>query len=215
MVNLKNIAIIVPFILVSIYYIRLNYAPNFPALTVVEIIINHLPIYLVILVHLYYFKTDNWLKKIVQACLYVYLYCLYFYTVSYIPYHLIFTNSILPSELWVTPRFNLVPFNIFKTSVTSFNLVGNLILLLPLGIMVPILHIKFRRYINFLIAAFIVVFLIELGQLFGSFISGIFSPYEIYSRSFDVDDFIFNLFGATIGFILFKIIVQPILNKWI
>lgn len=48
-VSLKNIATIIPFILVSIYYIRLNYAMNFSTLTVVEIIINHLPIYLVII----------------------------------------------------------------------------------------------------------------------------------------------------------------------
>lgn len=95
-----------------------------------------------------------------------------------------------------------------------FNLVGNLVLLLPLGMMLPILHTKFRRYINFLTVAFIVVFFIEFGQLFGSFIIGIFNTYGAYSRSFDVDDFIFNLFGATIGFILFKIVVQPILNKW-
>lgn len=74
------------------------------------------------------------------------------------------------------------------------NLFGNIALFIPYGILVPILFTKYRKMWTYLIHAAIIIFVIEIVQ----FLS--------LRGSFDIDDFLLNLFGAMIGYLLFRVI---------
>ncbi len=84
------------------------------------------------------------------------------------------------------------------------NVAGNLVMLLPLGIFVPLLFPKMRKFLPMLLLAFWVSFLIEIVQFLMKF------------RIFDVDDLILNTLGALIGFGIFSLLARiPAIQVWI
>jgi len=108
---------------------------------------------------------------------------------------------------------NFVP---FKTIITYFkaifnesmnidiplkNLVGNFILFLPLGIYIPFFIKRINKVSIFLISMITLLLTIEVIQL-------------VTTRgSFDIDDFILNMLGVLIGFIIWKMkVVQKLLK---
>ncbi len=97
-------------------------------------------------------------------------------------------------------RFNLVPFasiiqliNETSFAVAFVNIVGNVVLFVPFGVLLPLLFKRLRRPWSLLSRMIVVSLVIELVQLFTR------------ARSVDVDDIILNLSGAAIGFGLFWI----------
>ncbi|MEC0537319.1 VanZ family protein [Bacillus inaquosorum] len=77
---------------------------------------------------------------------------------------------------------------------------GNLILLLPVGLLFPLLFKKLNNVKRILLTGFFISMFIELAQL--SISVYIRSVY----RSFDVDDLILNTLGTVIGYWLFFIL---------
>lgn len=73
------------------------------------------------------------------------------------------------------------------------NLVGNVVMFIPLGFLLPRIWQKFRNFFRtfFMIAAMVIV--VELLQYF------------TLLGSMDIDDLILNLSGATVGYIGWKI----------
>jgi len=84
----------------------------------------------------------------------------------------------------------------FKRLHVVENIVGNVLLFLPLGILLPLASAKFNSVKKVSIVAFIFSLSIELAQL----ISRAFGNY----RTVDVDDIILNVTGAALGFFLIK-----------
>ena len=101
-------------------------------------------------------------------------------------------------------QVNLVPFRTIKqfatthpstsNSVKFFNLVGNVLLFLPFGFLVPLV---FRR-------------LNKLGYvfLFSFFLSLLFETYQLVTHTgqFDIDDLILNSAGGVVGYLLLTFI---------
>ncbi len=82
------------------------------------------------------------------------------------------------------------------------NLVGNLIVLFPMGCFLPCLFRPFRRFRHVLLLCFGVVLTVELLQ-----------P-ALKIGFFDIDDFIFNIGGACMGFGIINIPkVKSLLQK--
>ncbi len=81
------------------------------------------------------------------------------------------------------------------------NIAGNLILLLPLGILVPILWSEFNSAVKTTVLAFCLSLSIEVLQLASAYVGNI-------GRAFDVDDILLNTVGAYIGYIIFKNIIE-------
>ena len=77
------------------------------------------------------------------------------------------------------------------------NIVGNFILLLPLGFFMPILWNKFQDGRKTVLFAFCFSLSIELLQLLLMYIG-------VYGRAFDIDDIILNTLGACIGYLIYK-----------
>ena len=71
------------------------------------------------------------------------------------------------------------------------NLVGNLVLLLPLGLVGPIVFPWLDRWLRVLLAAVAISLAIEVAQLW------------VPDRSADVDDLILNVVGAMLGYAIF------------
>lgn len=113
-----------------------------------------------------------------------------------------------------TPKFhppmNLVPFvNIipdfsqnhfslaFRIKFLVKNLVGNLLMLLPLGIFLPTFWSKARSFWKTVITGALISFFIELMQYFLPYLG-----LEM-GRATDIDDIILNTLGAMIGYVIF------------
>ena len=84
--------------------------------------------------------------------------------------------------------------NPYLLKYTLVNLFGNIALFIPYGVLIPILFNKMRKKRLYLIYTSIMVLILEIVQLFS------------LRGSFDIDDFLLNIFGAMIGYLLFKII---------
>lgn len=94
-------------------------------------------------------------------------------------------------------------FTLFKTirmyidyayKLNSFeNLVGNVVVFVPFGCLLPYVIAKGRNFFVMLFNAFIFVLGIEVFQLFSAF------------GAFDVDDILLNCLGAALGYLLFLI----------
>lgn len=92
-------------------------------------------------------------------------------------------------------------FTLFKTirmyidysyMLNSFeNLVGNVVVLIPFGFMLPFVLKAGRNFFVMLLNAFLFVTGLEIFQLFSAF------------GAFDVDDILLNCLGAVIGYILY------------
>ena len=120
---------------------------------------------------------------------------------------LLFRRSIQGS-----PSFNLIPLRTIRgyflilgrddAAAESFrpyavtNFLGNLLAFLPLGLFLPLLFRRQRRFRFFLPTAFAVIALVELLQLLTR------------RGALDVDDLLLNLPGACLGWLLWKLSVQ-------
>lgn len=82
-----------------------------------------------------------------------------------------------------------------RTEINSFgNLIGNVLLFVPFGYMMPSLFQKSKKLIVFLMQLLLLVLGLELIQLYTNF--GVF----------DVDDILLNCIGGLIGFFFYKIV---------
>ena len=144
-------------------------------------------------------QTMSWLERIGLAGLAIYFPFVVGLTVGGIP---IDEGAIAPSE-WRSWA-NLVPFATIGTQLEAGlesglrQLVGNLIILAPLGFGLPVVWHRFRRLVPTLLAALSVALSIELSQMLISLAIGV--PY----RAFDVDDLILNTTGALIGWLVWR-----------
>ncbi len=115
---------------------------------------------------------------------------------------------------YVKMNSNVIPFktiiwylqSYFEHSITLrtmiLNLFGNMILLAPMGILLPILSIKQRQFKNFISTILLIIVTIEVLQLFTN------------TGRFDIDDLILNISGAVIFYGLYYLkFTQTILKK--
>ena len=112
------------------------------------------------------------------------------------------------STYWETIRWNInvVPFftihsqwdffvksNYDIFSFAGINLIGNVIMFVPLGFFLPLFYQKLRHYLRFIFNVTGIIFVVEIVQLFSLL------------GSLDVDDLILNLVGASLGYVIFRV----------
>ncbi|MDL0421813.1 VanZ family protein [Bacillus sp. 7504-2] len=114
---------------------------------------------------------------------------------------------------YIRTSSNFVPFKTISTYIMAMfdgslnlgipikNLIGNLIMFLPMGIYLPYYIKKINKVGRFTFSMIILLFVIEVTQL------------VTRRGSFDIDDFILNMVGALIGYGIWKTkIVQRLLK---
>lgn len=140
---------------------------------------------------------------------------LYFYIIALVTVTLLPFRTFLHSE----PTANIVPvFNTIRDMVNTssdmksfmmsfwiINILGNLLLLVPLAIIVPIIFEKCRSIKSIVLLCFFVSVTIEFIQYISMYLGN--------ARAVDIDDVILNTLGAIIGFTVFKLINKRILKN--
>lgn len=86
------------------------------------------------------------------------------------------------------------------------NIFGNMFLLCPFGLLLPVLWRKFDNMRTTLLISFLFSLSIESIQLLSFFVGNM-------GRSFDIDDIILNTFGAWIGYVFYKKFILKLINK--
>ncbi len=84
------------------------------------------------------------------------------------------------------------------------NIIGNLLLFIPLGILLPFISPKFQGVKNTLFTCFICSLFIEFCQLILSY----FGTY----RTSDIDDIILNTVSGLFGWLIFSKLISPYLH---
>ena len=79
------------------------------------------------------------------------------------------------------------------TTGTWSNLLGNIVLFIPFGLIIPILFPKIKQLTQIFLAAFLTSLFFEMLQLL------------IALGTFDIDDCILNSVGAMMGFLIYSI----------
>lgn len=110
-------------------------------------------------------------------------------------------------------RIKLVPFQVIIEEITSncpynafVQIVGNIVMTIPFGVIVPFLK-KFRNRTEAVLYALALPVLIEMTQLVLDFSLGTFY------RTVDIDDVILNFTGVMTGYLLYRIMPDRFKKK--
>jgi glycopeptide antibiotics resistance protein len=129
-------------------------------------------------------------------------------TISCVPYRNFFLSfqwsEVIESKSYYLKTINLIPLKtIIQYGLVNMQVIGNFIMLMPLGIFLAVLYKKSTS--NAITTLFTIAFCIEFLQFLFSFF--IPSPLHSlsYGRSTDIDDVILNFSGALLSFTLYKI----------
>jgi glycopeptide antibiotics resistance protein len=142
-------------------------------------------------------KQRSFYSVIMQGSFYV-----YFFMVLTLTGYFILFREVSAHDWWhkmmvridTKDHVNFRLFQMFKIyKLSSRQIVGNFIMLLPLGIYLPLLYKKLSGFFGVLFVSFGVSVLIEVLQLISSY------------RSADVDDVLLNTLGACLGFALYRL----------
>ena len=94
-------------------------------------------------------------------------------------------------------KINLEPFEHLDDYASkrnmALNVVGNIALFMPTGIVLPIVYKKLSSFFKVVGVGFLISLCIEIAQL------------PFYARTTDVDDLIFNTIGVAIGYIIYAL----------
>jgi len=112
-------------------------------------------------------------------------------------------GMMLSEDLIIRQGYNLIPFKTIAEYITTYvdgsmrgvalrNLAGNFFLLAPLGFYLPFFFVKMKKAMPYILTVAMSIVIIEVVQL------------ATMSGSLDIDDFILNFTGATIGFFVCK-----------
>ncbi|WP_160672163.1 VanZ family protein [Clostridium sp. C8-1-8] len=157
------------------------------------------------------FKIDNrkfiYIREFLIILLSIYMMALV--SVTLLPFN--FYGSKSP-EANLIPVFNTlkdisnIPQNmkVFMIKFWLVNIFGNLLLLIPLAVIVPLTFKGFRSFKATVLLGFMVALSIEVLQYLSAFLGN--------ARSFDIDDIILNTLGAAIGFFFYKFIVKRVIQ---
>jgi glycopeptide antibiotics resistance protein len=102
-------------------------------------------------------------------------------------------NSFYINYIPLVETFKMFNNNFMGVGNALYNVIGNILLFIPFGFLVPLLFKKKNKFLMITLYGFFTSVLIEIVQLFTSF------------NTTDIDDIIFNTLGAIIGYIIFNI----------
>lgn len=201
MATFIKILTIVPLLIVTYLFVDVNYAWEYDTMGlvgIVEIVLNLLPLYIFVIVDVLKREQITLLQIFIQLSFYIYLFVVFSLTIYFILFRELTWHTMIDMVYYRINNgigFNLTPFTIFNYySFLDRQIIGNLIMLLPLGIYLPLLYKKISSFMRVMFVAILFSASIEIIQLLVS------------NRGADIDDVILNSIGAGIGYILYKII---------
>jgi glycopeptide antibiotics resistance protein len=198
---MKKIAILLPVVILALLYFRPIYHGSYAAAGLrgkASLALGVCIMFVVMIVGVYKKKQETFLQGFIQSSFLVYV----FMVLTLTGYFTLF-REVAAHGWWqgvlhriqTKERINLHPFVMFKQfRIASTQVIGNLVMLLPLGIYVPLLFPKLSGFFRVFIICLLVSISIELMQLITNV------------RSTDIDDVILNTSGAIVGYGVYKIL---------
>lgn len=110
------------------------------------------------------------------------------------------TTNLVPFHTVAAFLENIVSGDSYLIRHAVVNLVGNVVMFMPLGLFLPLLFRKLRRYWRFLLVCALAIVAVETAQVL------------LTVGWADVDDLILNLCGASLGF-PFGLLAVKLLDK--
>ena len=202
--------VILPVMIVSLFYFRVLYHESYSGASfkrAAGLVLSILLLFGWIVFVTIRRKQNDFLEITVQASFFIYV-----FAVLQLTGYFILFKEISSHEWWDKMndriiRHDRVNFEPFKTidiyQTFGKQILGNFVMLLPLGIYLPLFYTRLRKAYSFfavLLICFLVSASIELLQLATSY------------RSADIDDVILNTLGGGTGFIIYlliKTIISP------
>ena len=207
----KKLVVILPVMIVSLFYFRVLYHESYSGASfkrVAGLVLSILLLFGWIVFVTIRRKQNNFLQVTVQASFFIYVFAVlqltgYFILFKEISSHDWWDN--MNERIVRHDRVNLEPFKTIDIYQTlGKQILGNFVMLLPLGVYLPLLYTRLRKAYSIfavLLICFLVSIGIELLQLATSY------------RSTDIDDVILNTLGGCTGFIIYLLIKTIIAPK--
>lgn len=122
------------------------------------------------------------------------------FTLTVLPVYLfaVYSSLVFSRATYPTYNYSLIPFYSYYQTIKgieklTMEIIGNIIMLMPVGILLPF-NLKKDKFKTTLIIGFLITFSIEFMQL-------------IFKRGlFETDDLIDNTLGVVLGYLIYKII---------
>jgi glycopeptide antibiotics resistance protein len=204
----KKIAVIIPVFILTVFFLYAQYNNLYrhgSEKRLWAFILTIVLLYAWILTGVLRRTQHNFFQCLLQSSFYVYVFAVLTLTGYFILFKEVSSHGWWDKVLHrldTRNRVNLVPFQMFKIYKTlDKQVVGNFVMLLPLGIYLPLMYKRIKGFFPVAIVSLMVSVSIELMQLATSY------------RSTDIDDVMLNTSGACVGFILFAIVRAMVAQK--
>jgi len=199
----KKLLVILPVLMVSLFYFRLLYHESYSGTSfkrVAGLVLSILLLFAWVIFVTVRRKQDSFLQVTIQASFFIYVFAVLQLTGFFILFKEISSHGWwdkMNQRIETHDRVNLEPFKTIDIYQTwGKQILGNFVMLLPLGIYLPLIYRRFRKAYNFFVVLLICFFVsvaIELLQLATSY------------RSTDIDDVILNTLGGSAGFLIYQL----------
>src|SRR4030095_15812520 len=194
----KKLVVLIPVLILVIFYFKARYHEEYAVAGMrgkASLALGVLIMFVIMGIVVYSRKQENAFQIFVQSTFLIYV----FMVLTLTGYFLLFNEVASPGwwhkvghRIENKERVNLHAFLMFKQfKITSTQVIGNSVMLLPLGIFIPLLFPRFSGLFPVVFICLLVSVCIELMQLITSY------------RSTDIDDVILNTAGAFVGYFLY------------
>jgi glycopeptide antibiotics resistance protein len=217
--GIKVLVVLIPVLFVLSVGLLRRYGVNFldDQQSALNALLNTFPLLIFVLIDAVKRNQSSAHLMLVHASFYVYVYGVLALTILYVPFFEMITTvftynlgqwSAHLSYILDDPAnryFNLTILQKFvRYDLVHHQVIGNMIMLFPLGLYLPLLFKKINSFFKVLGASFLVSLSIESLQFIITFLT----PESPYFRTFDVDDLLLNTAGAAAGYICFLLITK-------
>jgi len=200
---IKKIAVVIPVVVIGCMYMY-THPFHYTGRRQLALVVSALLFCIWVAIGAARRKQASLLDIALQSSFYVYV-----FSVLTLTGYFVFFNQVSAHGWWhkmvhrVAARdgVSLEPFLFLKSRhLLTYDVVGNFIMLLPLGIYLPLLYKRINHFFSVTLVAMLVSVCIELMQLATSF------------RITDINDVILNTAGASLGFIVYYIIYRLVIK---
>jgi glycopeptide antibiotics resistance protein len=197
---MKKIAILLPVFILALFYFKERYHEEYAVAGLrgkASLAFGVCIMFVVMIIGVYKKKQETLLQGFIQSSFLVYVFMVLTLTGYFILFREVAAHGWwqrVLHRIHAKERINLHPFLMFKQfQLGSTQVIGNLVMLLPLGIYIPLLFPNLSGFFRVFIICLVVSISIELMQLITSV------------RSTDIDDVILNTSGSVVGYLIYRL----------
>ncbi|HJW16099.1 MAG TPA: VanZ family protein [Flavisolibacter sp.] len=198
--GLKKILVIFPVLLLTVFFLHDHYARDYAHTSKWRIILfsfTLLLLYAWMFYDLVNKETGSLVYIGINSSFYVYIFMVLTLTGYFILYREVSMHEWWHKMILRIERRDRVNFELFKVfkiyRITNRQVLGNLVMLFPLGIYLPLLYNRMSGFFKVIFICMLFSVSIELLQLITSF------------RSTDIDDVFLNTTGAAFGYFTYMV----------